>query len=355
MADRAGPRRGTGPARLTSLGLAPPHGGTAAAVVRHLGAIQAQDYASALWAVGVRSPGLVATDVEAALASGDIVRTWPMRGTLHLVPGADARWMCRLLNGPVERAAARRHAQLGLTEDIVATARAVVMSAAESAAAAGHGLLRSEAFAVLDAAGISPADQRGYHILSLLAREGRLGQGARVGTDQAFWPLDALAVQRHLDRDEAMATIARRYVRGRAPVTEADLAWWTGQGLRWAREALALAGIELDPAPASPAARTSVLLLPGFDEYLLGYADRGHAGGADLIERVVPGGNGMFLPMLVTGRGVVGTWRRAARRDAVAVTPTWFVEPSPTQRAALHRAVTAYARFVGLTTGTVRT
>ena len=339
--------------RLHAQGISAPVAASPAGAVRHLGAMQAQDYHAALWAVGLRTQGATRAQVEEAIERGEIVRTWPMRGPLHLVPGSDARWMCRLLNAPVERATARRHTQLGLTEHVLGRARRVVMTAAESAAADQRPLLRSEAFAALDGAGICPEAQRGYHVLALLAREGHLGQGARVGSEAAFWPLDALAEQRVLDRDEAMATVARRYVRGRAPVSAADLAWWTGQGLRWAREALALAGIQPDTAPTRPAGRTSLLLLPGFDEYLLGYADRGHAGRPEVIERVVPGGNGMFLPMLVTGAGVVGTWRKTVRRDAVVVTPTWFVEPSATQMSALRRAVTAYADFFERSTATV--
>src|SRR6185295_9649003 len=70
---------------------------TPADVVRWLGAVQAQDYLGALWAVGLRMKRAVEADIERALAERTILRTWPMRGTLHFVAAEDARWMLELM------------------------------------------------------------------------------------------------------------------------------------------------------------------------------------------------------------------------------------------------------------------
>ncbi|HVF66173.1 MAG TPA: crosslink repair DNA glycosylase YcaQ family protein, partial [Pyrinomonadaceae bacterium] len=85
-------------------------------VVRHLGAVQAQDYLASLWAVGLRTKGATEADVERALADRSVVRTWPMRGTLHFVPAADARWMLGLLTPRVVARSAARYRQLELDE-----------------------------------------------------------------------------------------------------------------------------------------------------------------------------------------------------------------------------------------------
>ena len=64
---------------------------TPAEVVRSRFALQAQDYASALWAVGLRSPGSTRATVEQAVADRAIVRTWPTRGTLHFIAPTEVR------------------------------------------------------------------------------------------------------------------------------------------------------------------------------------------------------------------------------------------------------------------------
>ena len=336
-----------GVARLASLGVALPSPGMPSQVVESLGALQAQDYASALWAVGLRSPGSVRADVEAALDAGAMVRTWPMRGTLHLVPGADARWMCALLNAPVHRAARRRWEQLGLTEADFGSAAEALQTALGEPGTGGR-LTRPEVFEVLRRCGVDPDGQRGYHVVSRLAQDGLLCQVAQTGSQQTFALLDDVAVQRTLGREEAMATIAARYVRGHAPTTDRDLAWWTGQNLGWAREALALAAVDPGertvPSPARESGRLH--LLPGFDEFLLGYADRSHAGSPEVLDAVVPGRNGIFLPTLVVDGRIVGTWRRVVRARGVSVIPTWLEQPAPAWVSSLAEATTDYARFV---------
>src|ERR1700730_18818587 len=94
-----------------------------AEVVAWLGAVQAQDYLGALWAVGLRLTQASEKDIERALADRSIVRTWPMRGTLHFVAAADARWMVELLGPKIVARAAGRFRALGLDEATFARAR----------------------------------------------------------------------------------------------------------------------------------------------------------------------------------------------------------------------------------------
>ncbi|HWU32329.1 MAG TPA: crosslink repair DNA glycosylase YcaQ family protein, partial [Marmoricola sp.] len=139
------------------------------AVVASQVAMQAQDYRGGLWSVGVRTPDLIEADVERALLDREIVRTWPMRGTLHLVAAADARWLPELLGPRASQSAAGRRRGLGLDEAAVSTTRA----AWEAGLREGC-LGRPELFALMDAAGIDSGDQRGPHMLRYLAEQGVL-------------------------------------------------------------------------------------------------------------------------------------------------------------------------------------
>src|SRR5262245_41374530 len=115
--------------RLVNQQIARPTFAHPSEVVRWLGAVQAQDYLGALWAVGLRLGDATEQAIEQALAERTIVRTWPMRGTIHFVAPADVRWMQELLAPRVVRGAKSRHAQLGLDEQIIETSAEVVAKA----------------------------------------------------------------------------------------------------------------------------------------------------------------------------------------------------------------------------------
>ncbi len=344
--------------RLASLGIAPPVGGGAAAVadvVRHHLAMQAQDLSSGVWSVGVRT-GALLCEVEAAIEDRRITRSWPMRGTLHLMATEDVKWMCLLLNTRVAAATRARFAQLEITDAVLDAGRELVTAALTG----GRRLRRPAAMELFREHGITPDGQRGPHLLGRYCQEGLLCQGPPEGRQPTFVLLDEW-VPRSWEpgREEAMAALAERYVRSHGPVTIRDLAGWTGQTLTFAQEAVDLAGDRLlreqiggtdylvhREAPG-PLPRPQVLLLPGFDEYLLGYKDRAAMLTREQERRVVPGGNGVFYPTVVAGGQVVGTWARRIGSSAVDVTVSPFGELSATRRRDVERAATAYGRFLG--------
>ena len=162
---------------LGDVGLASP-----LAVVEWFGAMQAQDLASGLWSVGARVPGLVADDVLAAMERKEILRTWPMRGTVHLVPARDAAWMVALMAArPLAGGAARRE-YLGITLETVDRAVAVWTEAL----AGGRVLTRDECIAILVDAGLPTAGQVSYHLLWYACQVGVLCQGPPRGKDHTF-------------------------------------------------------------------------------------------------------------------------------------------------------------------------
>jgi hypothetical protein len=330
----------------------PPHEDVAA-VVAALGAVQAQDFLGALWALGLRSGARAEAEVERAIAERRIVRTWPMRYTLHLVPAADARWMLELLAPRAVARAASRYRGLGLDEAAFGLAR----KGLERALRGGRRLTRDAAYRVLADVGVPPDGQRGIHVLSRLAQEAFLVFGPREGRQHTFALFDEwLRPARRLARDEALATIAARYFEGHGPATLQDFTWWTGLPVAAAREAITLAGARVARedeagvarfvgaarAPRLPAA-IGARLLPAFDELLVGYRDRSAFVAPEHASRL----HALLSPAILLEGRVAGTWTRTLGGDAVIVRPAWFEAPGAAAARALRAAAEAYAAFLG--------
>ncbi|WP_166873169.1 winged helix DNA-binding domain-containing protein [Salinibacterium sp. ZJ450] len=350
-------RRRLAELRLMAQAIARPTFETPAAVVRHMLGMQAQDFAGALWSVGLRTTRATQADVVAALASGDIVRSWPLRGTLHFVPGEDLAWMLGVTAPRLIAGAATRHRGLGLDSSTFESARAV----AETRLTGSGVLARNALLREFDRHGIDTGGQRGYHILWYLGQTGTLVFGPPDGRTQTFTLLDEwVRHPRRLERDEALGEFALRYFSSHGPATVRDFAWWASLTLRDARAGLAVAGealteIESDgvayflsPQTLDAARPTSaVRALPGFDEYLLGYQDRSAVIMREHLAVVVPGGNGMFFPTIVVDGEVVGVWRRTGTAGEVEVIAEPFGELSDAARAGFDRAVQRFGRFLG--------
>jgi hypothetical protein len=346
--------------RMTSLLLRPhptAHPNGVADVVEWFGAMQAQDLASGMWSLGVRLPALGHDDVHAALERREALRTWPMRGTVHLVPPRDARWMLELTGVRSLAAAATRRAQLGLTDADADRAVDVL----GTALAGGARLTRARCLDALEAAGIGTGGQRGYHLLWYASVRGVTCLAPNIGTEQTFALLDEWApAPRRPERDEALAVLAHRYVRGHGPVTAREFAGWTGLTLTDARRGLAAAGdalaaVRVDgeeavvdaallDAPREPV--DDLLALPGFDEYLLGFKDRSLMLDAAHKDAIVPGGNGVFQATVVRGGRVVGTWKRSLDKTGVTVRVFPLVPFDRRTRDRVEGALSRYADFL---------
>jgi hypothetical protein len=294
--------------------------------------------------VALRTAGGTSEDVEACLSAGRLVRSWPLRGTLHLVAAEDLGWMLSLTAPRQLAGAARRRAQLGIDEPAVARAGEL----ATQALSGGRRLPRDELLSVWERGGVSTAGQRGYHLLWHLAQAGTVCLGpVRDGEQLVVLVRDWVAALPELDHEQALGQLALRYFRSHGPASVKDLARWAGLTLADVRAGLAVArpaltsldvdGTEylLDPRTPELLAgcrreAQGVILLPGFDELLLGYGDRSAVLDPELADRIVPGGNGMFRPTVIAGGRVVGTWRtvgRGAKRTVEATPFTAFPAP----------------------------
>jgi hypothetical protein len=283
-----------------------------------------------------------------------------MRGTIHFVAAEDARWMLSLLAPRVMRGAQSRLRQLEIDDAVLATSATVL----EKALRDGNPMQRSALYRVLDHAGIAASGSRGLHILGQLAMQGMLCFGPRDGKQPTFTLLEQWAPgAKELPHEEALAELTLRYFCSHGPATARDFMWWSGLNLGEVRRSLAAVGSQLgcevvgdqeyffDPhMPAVPVPAGHVALLPPFDEYLVAYRDRSAALDPAHNALVVPGGNGIFNPIVVVDGRVVGTWKRAIKRRAVELTWQPFEAVSSVPEQELRAAAERYGVFVGLPT-----
>src|SRR5262245_302167 len=191
-------------------------------VVGWLGAVQAQDYAGAKWAVAQRTAGCSDADVEQACRDGRILRTHVLRPTWHLVLPEDIRWMLALSAPRIRAAMAFYDRRLGLTDAVCARSAAALAAALRG----GNHLTRGELARVLAAAGIPAAGQRLGHLMVRAEIDGVICSGATRGKQSTYALLDERApAAKPRGRDDALAELAGRYFASHGPALPQDFAW----------------------------------------------------------------------------------------------------------------------------------
>lgn len=313
--------------------------------VKNLAALQGQQARAIPWAIGVRCTGVSRARVEESFARGELVRSWPMRGTVHVTSARDHHWLRRLLRH--RRAAWERQAlSLGLTDALVERATQVACELLETSP---QGVSRVELVEAWGSSGIdvvtaSSAQDgpRRRHLIMRLHLDGVLTAGpVRAGEhliiDARSLPAAPGVAKGEAGHEEALALLAARYAWGHGPIDEADLARWTGLTLTEARRALAGAceagesvGLPLAEYGAGLARADLADLvedyrveaeamhaLPSFDELHVGYKDRSCLTDEAGEALICPAKNGMFRPIVVEGGRVVAV--RAPGREIVMV------------------------------------
>jgi hypothetical protein len=277
--------------------------------VEHLVGVQAQLPSTVPLALRARTRNPTQADVREALeVDRSVVRTWAMRGTLHLVLREDVGWLTKIL-GPTQLTGARRRlAQLGVNapDEAIRHLGSVLSDGP---------LTRVEAAERVRARGVQLDGQAAYHLLRFAALTGLVCFGPRRDGGHAFVLLDHWIPRAGTDeRDET--DLARRYLVAHAPAGAEDFATWSGLGTRGARQALEALAPELARAPGGtlrlrarrPASPAGVVrLIPAFDPYLLGWRDRSFAVPARRAKEVNRGGGWVRGVALVDGRAVA-TW-----------------------------------------------
>jgi hypothetical protein len=353
--------------RLRSQQLAGPQAAEVAEVVRRLGAMQAQSTRDARLAVRPRGRGIDAAAVtEACNVTRSVVRTWAMRGTLHMLARQDVGWIVALFRAPPGVVTAR-HRQLGLDAGLFARA----LPAIAEILAERSPLTRAELMIELAGRGVSVdlKTQAAAHLIGYAARQGVICRGPDRGDDEPTYVLLAEWAGGHapVEPDEALAELARRYTGAHGPAAPADFAYWSGLPLGRARRGFELAAGELEEVDAAGAqawlladgdfpgvgdAAPCARLLPHFDEYLLGYRSRDMVLPPRFARRIQAGGGWVRAAVLVDGR-VVGAWRQHRRGDQTVVTVEPFEAIDPAALSGLEAEAADLGRFQH-TTATLR-
>ena len=327
-------------------------------VVAALGAMQAQDYLGTLWAIGLRLPAATEAEVERAIADRKIIRTWPLRSTLHFVAAADVHWFLELLGPRIISTANFLNERLGLDAAELSRIRKTLVKALQGS----QQLTRSEVYTTLERAKISTEGHRGRHILWRMGVERVTCFGTRRGKQVTFTLLDEwVPPTRKLDRNAALAELVVRYFNGHGPATLDDFVWWSGLKVSDAKAGLAMVLAQLESItvndrlywmqPGRPRLdkRTPIVyLLPGFDEYLLGYRDRTAALDPLHAQKIQPGSNGIFASTIVVNGKVAGTWRRVLAKKSVKIGTNLFRSLTDGETRGLEEAIRRYCAFLGV-------
>jgi hypothetical protein len=342
--------------RLQNQRLAGPRFASAVDAVAWLGAVQAQDYTGAKWALGQRTRDATDTEIDRLFDDGAILRTHVLRPTWHFVLPQDIRWLLDLTAPRVKAKVTHRLRQLELDSTLLRRCHALI----EKTLAGGKALTRNEIGAALERAGMLVAAERLGHTLAWGELDGLIVSGPRRGKQHTHALLDERAPKApKLDRDEALAELTRRYFTGHGPAQLQDFAWWSGLTMADGRRGLEIIGGAVQheaiggksywsspDAPGSGPRGPLVHLLPNYDEFLVAYRDRSDSLDPARNFDLAPFPNGSLLTHVVVVQGQVwGGWRRNLSARPLIVELQHLDVVSAAERAALLGAAKELGRF----------
>lgn len=324
--------------RLQSHQLHNPLFNTPKELVQWMGAVQAQEYNMAKWALGIRLPSATLADVERALREGEILRTHVMRPTWHFVASEDIRWMLRL-TGERIKAANEQYAK-SVNLEIGAKDFNRFYDLTLKVLEGGRSLTRDELGEALAHAGMPLDANRIRRCILCAEADGILCSGVDKGTKQTYALLEERApAARELHRDEALALLASRYFKSHSPAGLNDFVWWSGLTMGDARKAIDFITPELIKEKTEtqelyvhetyrdmPAPNNTLHLLPSYDEYLISYKERTTVLAAEHHAKAFNKW-GIFYPVVAYKGKIAGNWKRPAKKGGEP-TITWF-DPNP--------------------------
>jgi hypothetical protein len=335
---------------------------TPAAVVSHMGAMQAQDFNMVKWAIGARLPGSTEEIIEKSFNAGAMIRTHLMRPTWHLVVPEDVSWLLELTAPRIKSAAKSRHRSLEIDDKLVARSYKLIERALEG----NKHLTRDELTNVLENSGIKARNQRLYHLMFCAELDGVVCSGEIRNKEQTYALLrERVPEIKKVDRDEALALLARKYFTSHSPASVSDFAWWSGLSLGDCRRAIELIRPDFIsdkageitywfPHSASSVfnSKESVHLLPAFDEYIIAYRDRS----ASLVfehHKKAVSNNGIFRPVIVINGLVKGIWKRTIKKDVAVLEMSLFHPLNKKEMRGIEKAGKRYGEYLDHPVGVV--
>jgi hypothetical protein len=326
-------------------------------VVSCLGAMQAQDYAMAKWAIGIRQPTTTDNAIEQAINNGNIIRTHILRPTWHFVAAEDIRWMLALTSPHVKTINNSACKRLDLDKDILVRCNNII----EKLLRDNKQLTRPEIMAELSKKKIPTNDIRAALIMMNAELEGLVCNGIIRDKQFTYALLDErIKPTRPFTKEEALAALAKRYFNSHGPATLQDFIWWSGLSISHAKLALELiksilSSLQIDEQiywfnDSIPYQNTeSTHFLPAFDELIISYKNRTAVIPLEHQSKAFTN-NGIFKPTILSNGKVIGTWKRSFKKDAVIMELSYFNSIKKTERQIIADTAKQYGNFLDMET-----
>jgi len=322
-------------------------------IVKYMGALQAQDYAGAKWAVGLRLQNTTDALIDKAMADGSIVRTHVLRPTWHFIHPEDARWMIELTAPRINAFSASRFRQLQLDNAVFKRSN----DALAKALVGDKHLNRAEIMAVLNEAGVKTDDLRFIHLLMRAELDKVICSGPRQGKQFTYALFDERVPKTNpFSKEEALAELAGRYFISHGPATLKDFTWWSGLATVDAKVGLEIIKAQLDKVtlegreywmakdkPFTIGKAPAAHLLPAFDEFAVAYEDRT---AIINVKYLTEARHVIFDPSIIVNGQVVGTWKRTVNKNSVDINLNPFGKLNKIQEKAVEIAANRYRKFV---------
>ncbi|WP_202552334.1 winged helix DNA-binding domain-containing protein [Ginsengibacter hankyongi] len=324
-------------------------------IVCWMGAMQAQDYRMVKWAIGLRLLGITYALFEDSFNKGEILRTHVLRPTWHIVSAEDIYWMLELSAPQMKRAMKSRDKQLGLDEKVFIKSNSIITKALSG----GKHLTRTELGVKLEKAKISTNEQRLTHLLFYAELSGIICSGKVNSSNQTYTLLaERVKIAKQINRDEALTKLAKRYFRSHCPATLEDFTWWSGLNITDAKHALEMIKKNFisetiksktywfaDSFSIPEKRKSSVYLLPAFDEFIISYKDRTAVLPQEHQAKAFTS-NGIFHPAIVMNGKAIGLWKRNIQKDKVILEAEFFKKASKTLMASIEKKFNRFAKFL---------
>lgn len=325
-------------------------------IVGWMGAMQAQDFNMAKWAIGLRLNKSTEETIHSAINSAEIIRTHLLRPTWHFVSAEDIYWMTELSGPRIKSSMNGRNKQLELSDKIFKKSFRIM----EKVLKDNNHLTRKELLSEINKAKIATDDNRASHILMNAELEGIICSGKMNGKQTTYALLgERVPKPKSLHKDEALAILAAKYFESHCPATFRDFTWWSGLSVGDSKRAIEM--IKKDfisekinsekfwfPHSFSLPEKfaNTIFLLPAFDEFLISYKNRT----ATIISKhhgKAFSNNGIFWPTIVENGKVKGTWKREIKRDILIIKPDFFDPKNRVSKKELIKTACQFGSFLG--------
>jgi hypothetical protein len=320
-----------------------------------MGAMQAQDYGMAKWAIGIRTPKSTEKAIIAAIDSGEIIRTHLLRPTWHFVSADDIYWMLELTAPRIRASMRSRNNQLELTEKIFKKSKTIF----EKILRDGNHLTRAELLSGLNKARITTDNNRLSHILFIAELDGIICSGKSKEKQITYALLgERVPENKKLNKDEALSKLAKKYFESHCPAALPDFIWWSGLSATDAKHAFEMikSGFISEKIngqtylfqgsfPLLKKYKESTFLLPAFDEFLISYKNRTAALELEHHPKAFSN-NGIFWPTIIINGQVRGIWKRTLKKDKVIVESRYFERPDKNIKVLIEKASEKFGYYL---------